>query len=95
MYKQATQGPCNIPKPAIWQVINRAKYDAWCALGNMAKTDAMRTYVEELKKVSGSHVHEFLNRLQIKRKILDFADYRDYVHDIRRRLLHESDRHFL
>ena len=50
-YKQATVGSCNLPKPAFWDVINKAKWNAWSKLGDMTKEDAMRRYVEEIKKV--------------------------------------------
>jgi len=51
-YKQATVGPCNRPKPWSFDVINKAKWDAWNKLGNMSKETAMENYVTELKKVS-------------------------------------------
>ncbi|XP_054846996.1 acyl-CoA-binding domain-containing protein 5 isoform X2 [Eublepharis macularius] len=50
-YKQATQGPCNIPRPGFWDPIGRYKWDAWNALGDMPKEDAMIAYVEEMKKI--------------------------------------------
>ncbi|XP_076160905.1 uncharacterized protein LOC143143498 [Ptiloglossa arizonensis] len=50
-YKQATDGPCQQLKPALWQVVKKAKWDAWTRLGNMSKTEAMNNYVEELKKI--------------------------------------------
>ncbi|XP_053118449.1 acyl-CoA-binding domain-containing protein 5 isoform X2 [Hemicordylus capensis] len=50
-YKQATQGPCNIPRPGFWDPIGRYKWDAWSALGDMPKEDAMIAYVEEMKKI--------------------------------------------
>ncbi|XP_058676802.1 acyl-CoA-binding domain-containing protein 5 isoform X3 [Ammospiza caudacuta] len=50
-YKQATQGPCNIPRPGFWDPIGRYKWDAWSALGNMSKEDAMIAYVDEMKKI--------------------------------------------
>jgi acyl-CoA-binding protein len=51
-YKQATEGPNYHPKPNFWEVVKRAKWDAWAKLGNMTKEEAMMHYVEELKKVS-------------------------------------------
>ncbi|XP_031409733.1 acyl-CoA-binding domain-containing protein 5-like [Meleagris gallopavo] len=51
-YKQATQGPCNIPRPGFWDPIGRYKWDAWSALGDMSKEEAMIAYVEEMKKVN-------------------------------------------
>ena len=50
-YKQATQGPCIDPKPSFWDVIRRAKYDAWHKLGDMPSEEAMTCYVEELKMI--------------------------------------------
>lgn len=50
-YKQATEGPCPHPRPAFWEIIKRAKWDAWVRLGNMSRTEAMNNYVEELKKI--------------------------------------------
>ncbi|XP_063159558.1 acyl-CoA-binding domain-containing protein 5 [Candoia aspera] len=50
-YKQATQGPCNSTRPGFWDPIGRYKWDAWSALGNMPKEDAMIAYVEEMKKI--------------------------------------------
>ncbi|XP_043490946.1 acyl-CoA-binding domain-containing protein 5 [Polistes fuscatus] len=50
-YKQATEGPCQQPKPGFWEVIKKAKWDAWQRLGNMSRTEAMNNYVEELKKI--------------------------------------------
>ncbi|XP_043920483.1 acyl-CoA-binding domain-containing protein 5 [Protopterus annectens] len=50
-YKQATQGPCNIPRPGFWDPIGRYKWDAWSALGDTSKEEAMIAYVEEMKKI--------------------------------------------
>jgi acyl-CoA-binding protein len=50
-YKQATEGPCTIARPGFWDVVGRAKYDSWNALGDMTKEEAMTKYVEGLKKV--------------------------------------------
>ena len=51
LFKQATEGKCSKGKPAFWAVIEKAKWDAWKALGNMPKEEAMAQYVEELKQV--------------------------------------------
>ncbi|CAK1548855.1 unnamed protein product [Leptosia nina] len=50
-FKQATDGPCTKPRPGFWDVINRAKWEAWKRLGNMTKEDAMQSYVDELHKI--------------------------------------------
>ncbi|XP_071442547.1 acyl-CoA-binding domain-containing protein 5-like [Hetaerina americana] len=50
-YKQATEGPCKGARPAFWEMIKKAKWDAWNRLGNMPREEAMDNYVEELKKI--------------------------------------------
>ncbi|XP_022160072.1 acyl-CoA-binding domain-containing protein 5 [Myzus persicae] len=50
-FKQATIGPNNQPKPSFWDVVNRAKWQAWYNLGDMSKEKAMQEYVDELKKI--------------------------------------------
>lgn len=46
LYKQATLGKCNTSQPWAFNVVERAKWDAWNALGNISKTDAMIQYCD-------------------------------------------------
>lgn len=50
-FKQATIGPCKQKKPQFWDVIGKAKWDAWSGLGDMPKERAMQLYVDELRKI--------------------------------------------
>lgn len=50
-FKQATEGPCKSRRPAFWDIVGKAKYDAWKRLGEMPKEKAMESYVEELKTI--------------------------------------------
>uniref|UniRef100_A0A8C6WP50 Acyl-CoA-binding domain-containing protein 5 n=1 Tax=Neogobius melanostomus TaxID=47308 RepID=A0A8C6WP50_9GOBI len=50
-YKQATVGPCNIPRPGFWDAVGKAKWDAWNSLGDMSKEKAMASYVDEMKLI--------------------------------------------
>lgn len=50
-FKQATEGPCDKPKPGFWDVVNRAKWESWNRLGNMTRDEAMQAYVDELHKI--------------------------------------------
>ncbi|XP_053351047.1 acyl-CoA-binding domain-containing protein 5A isoform X2 [Clarias gariepinus] len=50
-YKQATLGPCNIPRPGFWDPVGKVKWDAWHSLGDMPKEDAMTAYVDDLKLI--------------------------------------------
>ncbi|KAK6299793.1 hypothetical protein J4Q44_G00298260 [Coregonus suidteri] len=50
-YKQATLGPCNIPRPGFWDPVGKVKWDAWSDLGDMPKEEAMTAYVDEMKLI--------------------------------------------
>ncbi|KAL7876638.1 hypothetical protein AOLI_G00116010 [Acnodon oligacanthus] len=50
-YKQATVGPCNTARPNAWDAIGKAKWDAWKALGDMTKEQAMKEYVQEIQLI--------------------------------------------
>lgn len=50
-FKQATEGPCDKPKPGFWDVVNRAKWESWNRLGDMSREDAMQQYVNQLHKI--------------------------------------------
>ncbi|XP_030624598.1 enoyl-CoA delta isomerase 2 isoform X2 [Chanos chanos] len=46
LFKQATQGPCNTPKPGMLDFVNKAKWDAWKSLGSVSQEEARKQYVE-------------------------------------------------
>ncbi|XP_061777606.1 acyl-CoA-binding domain-containing protein 5A isoform X1 [Nerophis ophidion] len=50
-YKQATVGKCNTARPGFWDVVGKAKWDAWNSLGEMTKEAAMVAYVDEMKLI--------------------------------------------
>ncbi|XP_045440187.1 enoyl-CoA delta isomerase 2 isoform X2 [Pipistrellus kuhlii] len=54
LYKQATEGPCNMPKPGVFDFINKAKWDAWNALGSLPKETARQNYVDLVSSLSSS-----------------------------------------
>ncbi|CAF3234178.1 unnamed protein product [Rotaria socialis] len=51
LYKQATAGPCNEPRPSVFNYINRAKWDAWDKCRSMSKEAAMTAYIDEIRKI--------------------------------------------
>lgn len=51
LYKQATVGPCNTPKPGIFNLQAKAKWNAWNDLGNTPKDVAMIRYVDEMEQL--------------------------------------------
>lgn len=34
---QATEGPCNAPKPGMLDFVKKAKWDAWNSLGSLSQ----------------------------------------------------------
>ncbi|CAD5111462.1 DgyrCDS773 [Dimorphilus gyrociliatus] len=57
LFKQATIGTCNAPKPGMMDFVGKAKWDAWNKLRNMTNDDAKKQYinvVEDLLKQSGA-----------------------------------------
>ncbi|NXI46270.1 ECI2 isomerase, partial [Galbula dea] len=46
LFKQATEGPCNAPKPGMLDFVKKAKWDAWNSLGNLSQDDARQKYAQ-------------------------------------------------
>ncbi|NXW92292.1 ECI2 isomerase, partial [Alopecoenas beccarii] len=46
LFKQATEGPCNSPKPGMLDFVKKAKWDAWNSLGNLSQDNARQKYIE-------------------------------------------------
>ncbi|XP_044265063.1 acyl-CoA-binding domain-containing protein 5A isoform X2 [Tribolium madens] len=65
-YKQATLGPCTGRRPAFYDVVGRAKYDAWKCLGDMPKAMAMSKYVDEL--------HTIVETMSYSDKVANFLE---------------------
>lgn len=45
LYKQATVGDATGSRPGMFDMVGRAKYDAWAKLKKTSKDDAMKQYV--------------------------------------------------
>ncbi len=46
LYKQATEGDAAGKRPGMFDMVGRAKFDAWAARKGMDRTAAMQAYVE-------------------------------------------------
>ena len=53
-FKQATLGPCDKPQPGLFEMVERAKWRAWKALGRMSKDEAVTQYVALLDQDSAA-----------------------------------------
>lgn len=65
-FKQATLGPCEGKRPPFYDLVARAKYDAWKGLGNMHKSHAMKKYVDEL--------HTIVETMSYSDKVANFLE---------------------
>lgn len=54
LYKQATVGKCNTSKPGVFDLVNKAKWDAWNTLGDMPKEKAQEEYASLVDNLGGS-----------------------------------------
>ncbi|XP_072366104.1 enoyl-CoA delta isomerase 2 isoform X2 [Scyliorhinus torazame] len=56
LFKQATQGPCNSPKPSMLDFVNKAKWDAWNSLDKIPKEEARQKYVDLIETLVSAEV---------------------------------------
>ncbi|XP_056377049.1 enoyl-CoA delta isomerase 2-like isoform X2 [Hyla sarda] len=56
LFKQATHGSCNTPKPGMLDFVNKAKWDAWKTLGTLSKDEARQSYIELVNSLISSEV---------------------------------------
>ncbi|XP_063779147.1 enoyl-CoA delta isomerase 2 isoform X2 [Pseudophryne corroboree] len=54
LFKQGTQGTCSTPKPSMLDFVNKAKWDAWSALGSLSKDEARQSYIEIVSNLISS-----------------------------------------
>jgi len=52
MYKQATAGDASGPRPGAFNMVGRAKYDAWVALAGTNAETAMQDYIKLVDSLS-------------------------------------------
>ncbi|KAK2427469.1 acyl-CoA binding protein [Trifolium repens] len=51
LYKQATVGPVDTSRPGIFNMRDRAKWDAWKAVEAKSKEEAMGDYITKVKQL--------------------------------------------
>lgn len=52
LYKQATVGPCDIPRPRWYQVQAKHKWEAWKNLGDISRETAMANYIQGIERIN-------------------------------------------
>ncbi|XP_030501488.1 acyl-CoA-binding protein isoform X2 [Cannabis sativa] len=51
LYKQATVGPVDTPRPGMLYMREKAKWDAWKAVEAKSKDEAMSDYITKVKQL--------------------------------------------
>lgn len=51
LYKQGSEGDVSGPKPGFFDFVGTAKYEAWAKLKGTSQDDAMKKYVDLVKKL--------------------------------------------
>lgn len=52
LYKQATEGDVNQPRPGMIDLVGRAKWDAWNQLKGQTREEAQIAYIELINTLS-------------------------------------------
>ena len=52
LYKQGSEGDVTGPKPGFFDFVGTAKYEAWAKLSGTSQDDAMKKYVDLVKKLT-------------------------------------------
>ncbi len=53
LYKQGAEGDVKGDKPGFFDFVGTAKYEAWAKLKGTSQDDAMKKYVDTVKKLVG------------------------------------------
>ncbi|XP_046328196.1 enoyl-CoA delta isomerase 2-like isoform X1 [Haliotis rufescens] len=51
LFKQATVGKCNAPKPGMMDLVGKAKWQSWNELGSMSQDDAQKAYINVVESL--------------------------------------------
>ena len=54
LYKQATTGNASGKRPGMFDMVGRAKYDAWTKLRGMGSSAAQQQYIDLVEKLKGN-----------------------------------------
>jgi len=52
LYKQGSEGDVTGPKPGFFDFVGTAKYEAWAKLAGTSQDEAMKKYVDLVKKLT-------------------------------------------
>ncbi|KAI9334851.1 acyl CoA binding protein-domain-containing protein [Pilaira anomala] len=73
LYKQVSQGDINTQRPGLFDVVGRAKWDAWKKLEGLTVLEARHIYVESLLRVAAEAYKKNIGREEAQQIIHTFA----------------------
>ncbi|KAF8076084.1 hypothetical protein FPV67DRAFT_1405790 [Lyophyllum atratum] len=88
LYKQATVGNVKTPRPGIWDMLGRAKWDAWAKHRDLDSYEAKWLYVEALLKVLRKYSDKTV-AMTLVEELESYGDG-DFPHISSRRKYHRS-----
>ncbi|RNA08758.1 enoyl- delta isomerase mitochondrial isoform X1 [Brachionus plicatilis] len=71
LFKQATVGACDTPKPSMVDFVNRAKWNAWSELKSLSSLDAEKEYIKLINELVKSEQGETNQALPDLKKFQD------------------------
>ncbi|XP_031347589.1 acyl-CoA-binding domain-containing protein 6-like [Photinus pyralis] len=83
LYKQATEGPCNIPRPSWYNMKARSKWDAWNKLCNIPQHEAKTDYVKLVRSLD----NKFMNNTEKWVSVSIFQQNEEVLNDGEKSLL--------
>jgi diazepam-binding inhibitor (GABA receptor modulator, acyl-CoA-binding protein) len=51
LYKQSTIGDINVPQPGIFNMTDRAKWNAWHEFSGLTRSSAQKMYINTVKEI--------------------------------------------
>ncbi|KAG2207761.1 hypothetical protein INT47_011881, partial [Mucor saturninus] len=81
LFKQISEGDINIKRPSMFDVVGRAKWDAWKKLEGMPIMEARHTYVEALLRITTEAYKKNIGKEQAQEIIHSFAVMRPVEYD--------------
>ncbi|KAL7308917.1 hypothetical protein PS15m_011056 [Mucor circinelloides] len=73
LYKQVSEGDINTQRPGLFDVVGRAKWDAWKKLEGISTLEARHIYVEALLRVAAESYKKNVGREEAQQIIHAFA----------------------
>ncbi|GAA5794999.1 hypothetical protein HPULCUR_000349 [Helicostylum pulchrum] len=78
LYKQVSQGDVNTSRPGIFDVVGRAKWDAWKKLEGISIMEARHIYVEALLRMATQAYKKNIGKKEAQQIIQTFAAMRPF-----------------